>query len=208
MKKAPMGLFLSIMNHYYTDNTNLKSKPTSFCFHYFEHDILFHSDIGVFSKERIDYGSRVLLDAITLSNQKRSLLDVGCGYGTFGICLKKRYPVLEVTMVDVNDRALDLCRQNLVANHIEAKVFQSNGYQNIKESYDVIVTNPPIRAGKKVVFDILDGSIHHLNQEGELWVVVQKKQGAPSIKKRMLEMFGNCRTVKKDKGYYILVSKK
>ena len=82
----------------------------------------------------------------------------------------------------------------------------SSIYENVSHCFDVIVSNPPIRAGKKVVFDILEKAYDHLNNQGELVIVIQKKQGAPSAKKKMEEVFGNCEIVKRDKGYFILKS--
>lgn len=192
------------MKHYYTDNQELVSDPEQFVFHYRDRDLYFTSDNGVFSKKMIDYGSRVLLDAIELDETKHSLLDVGCGYGTFGISLKKIYPFLDVDMVDVNGRAIELAKANAKSNQIEANVFSSDVYQNVTKKYDVIVTNPPIRAGKSVVTKILVEAKDHLNLNGELWVVIQKKQGAPSAKKNIETVFGNVAIVKRDKGYYIL----
>ena len=160
-----------------------------------------------FSKSMIDYGSRVLLDNIEITNEK-TLLDVGCGYGTFGICLNKVYSHLNVDMVDVNDRALELAKLNAKNNNIHANIYKSFIYENVQGSYDVIVTNPPVRAGKEVVTTILQESIEHLNENGSLWVILQKKQGAPSAKKKMEEVFGNCEIVKRDKGYYLLHSVK
>lgn len=197
------------MKHYYTDNSDLQSEPTNFTFHYRGHDILFTSDHGVFSKTMIDYGSRVLLETIEIHDTQNDILDVGCGYGTFGISLKKAYPHIHVDMVDVNDRALSLCKQNVEQNHVtNIDIKKSYIYEAITEKYDIIITNPPIRAGKDVVHQILTESYQHLHENGELWVVIQKKQGAPSAKNKMFEVFGNCEIVKKDKGYYILVSKK
>lgn len=192
------------MNHYYTNNEELTSNPEQFVFHYRDCDLYFTSDNGVFSKKMIDYGSRVLLNAIELDESKVKLLDVGCGYGTFGISLKKVYPFLEVDMVDVNNRALELVKENLKANNLEANVYLSDVYENVVDRYDVIVTNPPIRAGKEVVTKILVEAKNHLNENGELWVVIQKKQGAPSAKKNLEKVFGNVEIVKRDKGYYIL----
>ena len=176
------------MKHYFTDNTDLKSEQSQFIFRFHKYDLLFTSDNGVFSKNMIDYGSRVLLDNIEITNEK-TLLDVGCGYGTFGICLNKVYSHLNVDMVDVNDRALELAKLNAKNNNIHANIYKSFVYENVQGSYDVIVTNPPVRAGS-------------------LWVILQKKQGAPSAKKKMEEVFGNCEIVKRDKGYYLLHSVK
>lgn len=192
------------MKHYYTNNEDLISEPTQFTFHYRGKDLIFTSDHGVFSKKMIDFGSRLLLEAIELDESKKTLLDVGCGYGTFGVALKSAYPFLEIDMVDVNDRALNLTKQNLAANNLEANVYLSSVYDNVTKKYDVIVTNPPIRAGKEIVTRILVEAKEHLNIDGEIWVVIQKKQGAPSAKKNLESVFGNASVIKKDKGYYIL----
>lgn len=196
------------MRHYYTDNSDLESHRTTFIYHYHDYDINFTSDAGVFSKTMVDYGSRVLLENIIIDNTKTKILDVGCGYGTFGISLKKVYPHCVVDMVDVNDRALELCRINAANNNIETNIYKSNIYDEVKDSYDLIISNPPIRAGKEVVHKILTDAYCHLEENGELWIVIQKKQGAPSAKNRMFEVFKNVEVVKKDKGYYILMSRK
>ncbi|MDD8049502.1 MAG: class I SAM-dependent methyltransferase [Thomasclavelia sp.] len=195
------------MKHYYTNNDDLESNEQTFTYNYDKYNLLFTTDNGVFSKQMIDYGSRVILDNVTLDGAK-SLLDVGCGYGTFGVCFKKRYKQLEVDMVDVNDRAMKLASHNAKMNNVEVNIFKSNAYENVEKSYDVIITNPPIRAGKQVVTNILVNSYEHLNKDGKIYVVIQKKQGAPSAKKKLTEVFGNCEVVKRDKGYYLLVSKK
>lgn len=197
------------MTHYYTNNVNLKSQETHIPFRYREHQITFVSDHGVFSKDRVDYGSRVLLDCMDIRENQKSLLDVGCGYGALGISLKKEYPWLYVEMVDINERAVHLTNESIEYNHIEdAKAYVSFAYENVTGTFDIIVSNPPIRAGKKVVFEILEKAYDHLNENGELIIVIQKKQGAPSAKKKMEEVFGNCEIIKKDKGYFVLKSMK
>ncbi len=166
----------------------------------------FTTDSGVFSKKMIDFGSQVLLG--TLDFEKGStVLDLGCGYGPLGIALAKVQGV-KATLVDVNKRALELAKKNALINHVDVAVFQSSVYENITEKFDHIISNPPIRAGKDVVHKILEEAFDHLNPKGDLTVVIQKKQGAPSAKARMQAVFGNVETVKKDKGYYILRSTK
>lgn len=192
------------MKHYYTNNENLESSPEEFIYHYRGKELTFISDNGVFSKKMIDYGSRVLLDTIKIDDSKKSLLDVGCGYGTFGVSLKSAYPFLKVEMVDVNERAINLSKKNLQKNNLDAEVYSSNVHDNVLGKYDLIVTNPPIRAGKEIVTKILVEAKEHLNYKGEIWVVIQKKQGAPSAKKNLETVFGNVTIEKKDKGYYIL----
>lgn len=166
----------------------------------------FLTDAGVFSKKMIDFGSQVLLSCLSFQ-QGETVLDVGCGYGPLGLSLVKAQGI-HATMVDVNTRALDLAKKNAALNKVEATIFQSNVYDQVEGSFDHIISNPPIRAGKKVVHQVLSGSFDHLNPGGDLTIVIQKKQGAPSAKAKMEEVFGNCEILKKDKGYYILRSEK
>lgn len=166
----------------------------------------FLTDAGVFSKRMVDYGSQVLLNTLDLEPDK-TLLDVGCGYGPLGLTLGKVFGV-QATLIDINSRALDLARANAEKNQVNARIFQSNVYEDVEGNFDYIVSNPPIRAGKSVVHEIIKGAFRHLEDQGSLTIVIQKKQGAPSAKAKMEEVFGNCQILKKDKGYYILESVK
>ena len=166
----------------------------------------FLTDAGVFSKKMVDFGSQLLLKCLEV-NQGETVLDVGCGYGPLGLSLAKAYGV-QATMVDINNRALDLARKNAERNKVEATIFQSNIYEQVKGKFDHVISNPPIRAGKQVVHEIIEKSKDFLGIGGDLTIVIQKKQGAPSAKSKMEDVFGNCEIVKKDKGYYILRSVK
>ena len=166
----------------------------------------FLTDAGVFSKKMIDYGSQVLLSTIDFSIGD-TILDLGCGYGPLGLTLVKSQAV-KATLVDINLRALDLARKNAELNGVSAEIFQSNIYDQVTGVFDHIISNPPIRAGKQVVHQVIAGSPEHLTLGGDLTIVIQKKQGAPSAKSKMEEVFGNCEVIKKDKGYYILRSEK
>ena len=194
------------MDHYFTNNQNLKSEIKKLEYFYEGKTFNFLSDNGVFSKDHIDYGSKLLLETF-LKNHKSvgSVLDVGCGYGFMGIVIAK---ILQsnVTMVDVNKRALHLTNRNLSENKVEAKIFESDGYQNINDKYDVIITNPPVRAGKKVLLDILIGAKDHLNENGELWYVLRKDHGAKSMEKILNEHY-QVETIEKSKGFYIFCCK-
>ena len=166
----------------------------------------FLTDAGVFSKKMVDFGSQLLLKCLEV-NEGETVLDVGCGYGPLGLSLAKAYGV-QATMVDINNRALDLARQNAERNKVEAAIFQSNIYEQVEGEFDHVISNPPIRAGKQVVHEIIEKSRDFLKDGGDLTIVIQKKQGAPSAKSKMEDVFGNCEIVKKDKGYYILRSVK
>lgn len=194
-------------NMYYEDNRDLAHDVQELSVELLGLSLHFLTDAGVFSKNAIDYGSRVLLDNFQPEGAK-TLLDVGCGYGTLALTLAKKYG-LKATLVDVNSRALDLAKKNADKNNIEVNdIFLSNIYDNVEEKFDAIISNPPIRAGKEVVHTILSDAYEHLNDDGHLTIVIQKKQGAPSAQKKMKDVFGNCEIVAKDKGYYILRSYK
>lgn len=183
------------MKHYFTDNTDLKSEQSQFIFRFHKYDLLFTSDNGVFSKSMIDYGSRVLLDNIEITNEK-TLLDVGCGYGTFGICLNKVYSHLNVDMVDVNDRALELAKLNAKNNNIHANIYKSFIYENVQGSYDVIVTNPPVRAGKEVVTTILQESIEHLNKMEVYGLFYKRNKALLRLKRKWKKFLGIVKLLK------------
>lgn len=195
------------LEHYFTNNANLKSELRLITYENKDTVFSFYSDLGVFSKDKIDYGSRVLVNTILKEEKKEGLkiLDVGCGYGFIGITLSKLLKS-ESLMVDVNKRALHLCERNIKENKAIGSTLLSDVYQNVEGKFDIIVTNPPIRAGKDVVLNILVGAKDYLQKEGVLWFVIRKDQGAKSILKLLEETY-HCEVVKKDKGFYIMRAK-
>lgn len=195
--------------HYYTNNIDAQSDEKEFEYTLKKKKMKFITDIGVFSKAGVDFGSKLLIETFKESDVEGEILDVGCGYGPIGLTLAKTFPDRGIKMIDINLRAIELSKKNAVINKIpNVEIFESFCYENVEGMFAVVVSNPPIRAGKKVVHAIIAEAKNYLLNGGELWVVIQKKQGAPSAQKKMLEIYGNCEVIDKEKGYFILMSKK
>lgn len=193
------------MSHYYQNDPNLKSKIKEINYDYRGEKLKLLTDSGVFSKERIDFGTNLLLNNIKPELDSLSVLDVGCGYGIIGLAIAKKYKNSKVHLVDVNLRAIELAEENGKLNNLSnINIYESNIYENVKEKFDVIITNPPIRAGKKIVHEIVLGSYDYLNDGGEIYVVIKKTQGAPSLIKEMEKLFFSVVIVEKRSGYYIV----
>lgn len=194
------------MAHYFTNENNLKSEIRTIRYTNGAFSLVFNSDNGVFSKDHLDFGSKLLIETMIKNIDKnKSILDVGCGYGFIGISLAKILNS-KVVMVDINKRAIHLTNINIRENKVNAKAFESNIYENIKEKFDLIVSNPPIRAGKNIVLEILGRAHEFLNINGELWFVIRKDQGAKSIAKE-LEKIYKIEIMEKSKGFYIFRAK-
>jgi len=196
-----------VLEHYFTNNQNLKSELRDINFSLNENNFTFKSDNGVFSKNKIDYASLFLVKTFLTTNKKEfnNILDIGCGYGFVGITLSKLLNK-HVDMFDINKRAIHLCKMNIEINKVDATVDESNIYENVVNNYDLIITNPPIRAGKSVLMDFLKGGLARLNKDGELWFVISKDQGAKSVKKE-LEKICTCELIEKSKGFWVLSAK-
>ncbi|MDN4527209.1 class I SAM-dependent methyltransferase [Fictibacillus fluitans] len=196
--------------HYYSENPDAKSNPKTWTFVLRDRELKFTSDAGVFSKKEVDFGSRLLIEEFVFPSISGDCLDVGCGYGPIGLALAKEEESRRFLMVDVNERALELTRENAKKNgitNVEAR--KSNLFDGVQESeFAAILTNPPIRAGKKVVHQLFEDSYGKLQTNGELWIVIQKKQGAPSAIDKLESVFDEVETVSKSKGYFIIRAKK
>lgn len=156
----------------------------------------------------MDEGTRILLSALEQQDLSGRLLDLGCGYGVLGIVLKKINPNLEVDLTDINPRAIELAKLNCELNQVKGDVILSDGFKEIQKNYQTIITNPPIRAGKKVIYTLFADAYQHLEEEGKLYVVIRRKQGAESAKAKLEEVFGNCEVLLRKRGYWVLYSTK
>lgn len=196
------------MSHYFENDENVKSCVKSIDIYFKDKYFKFASDNGVFSKDGVDVGSKLLVETYVAYGRKGRVLDVGSGIGVIGIMISK-FNNCEVDMLEINKRAVSLCEKNIFDNELDkCRVFESDVYEKADGVYDAVVSNPPIRAGKSVVFEILEKAKEHLVDNGELWVVIRKKQGADSAKKKLMDVYGNCEVVNKDKGFCILKSVK
>lgn len=192
--------------HYFSNNEDLLSKPIEYQYTIREKTLTFQSDLGVFSKNKLDFGSHVLIQTLLQEDLSGKGLDMGCGVGVIGISILAEHKRVEMDMVDINNRALRLCRSNVVRNELKANVFLSDGFKNIQETYDFVVSNPPIRQGKEFLFRFYEESKSHLKDGGCLYIVIRKQQGAASSFKKLQEVFGNCTVLEKKSGYWILKS--
>ena len=189
------------MAHYFT-NEEIKSEIKEINILFQDKKYKMFTDNGVFSKKGLDYGTRALLEKIPYQELKGDILDFGCGYGPIGIIVSS-LTNLEVDMIDVNFRSMKLAKKNALANNVKVNIFESNIYENITKKYDYIITNPPIRVGKEILYKILFGAKEHLKPNGELYFVINKDQGAKSVA-RDLEKIFLVSIIDKNKGFYII----
>ncbi|MZQ83382.1 methyltransferase [Paenibacillus sp. 5J-6] len=195
--------------HYYTQRPTVKHDVNVAQEELRGKKYTFLTDAGVFSKKGVDYGSKHLIETMQLKEDAK-VLDVGCGYGPIGLSAAVMCPKGHVTMVDINERAIELSAENARRNGIaNVSILQSDLLEQVKEQrFDVVLTNPPIRAGKEVVHRIFTDAYDCLVDGGSIWVVIQKKQGAPSAMKKLESLYSEVVEVSKDKGYKILKATK
>jgi len=192
------------MSHYYTkENDTLKSNEKEVLIKIRGKSFSFLTDHGVFSKQGLDFGSRLLIEVV-LDQEESKMLDVGCGYGPLGIIYKSFFPKSNVSMIDINERAIKLSQKNATKNKASVNVFFSDGFSEVNDEFNLIISNPPIRAGKDVVFSIFEGAKNHLIAGGLFYFVMNKKHGAPSAIKKCEEIFSSVEVVTKKSGYYII----
>ena len=202
------------MNHYFSEKPEIKSEKKIIKYTIQNKKFEFITDNGVFSKSKVDFGTDLMLNEFLKKNrglevEKIKILDIGCGYGVVSVVLKSFYPEISITLSDVNERALELSEENLKKYDInDYHIIKSDAFEKITEKFNVILSNPPIRAGKDIIFKIYSEAYEHLNENGKFYCVIQTKHGAKSTQKKLMEIFGNCDTVTIDGGYRIFLSKK
>lgn len=191
------------MTHYFTNEENLKSEIEKVIVEINGIPFYFYTDNGVFSKGELDFGTELLLKNFKYDNpNNKTLLDIGCGCGPIGIYAS--HLGFTVDMSDVNKRAIHLSKMSLKEQGLNANVFESDAYKNITNKYDYIVSNPPIRVGKEKLYEIVMNAKEHLKDDGSLWIVVRKQQGAESMVRDMKNAYKTVEVVAKKKGFFII----
>ena len=191
------------MSHYFINDENLVSNIQEFSVSI--QNCLFHfkTDNGVFSKKELDFGSKLLIETVLKENIQGEVLDLGCGYGAIGILISKLKNCL-VDMIDLNKRALYLANLNSVANKcLKTNVFYSDSFSLVKKKYDVIISNPPIRIGKVKLYNIFRDAKKFLKENGIIYLVIRKEQGAKSFMKDFSKLY-RIEVLNKRKGFYII----
>lgn len=193
--------------YFSTNNDELPSNPKLINAKIGEFSFIFKTDNGVFSKDFLDFASKLLLEKIEFESLPEGpILDVGCGYGPIGIYASK-VTKKDVFMVDVNPRALELSKENIAKNNVNATVLESNCLDNVMDKkYSCIITNPPIHAGKEVIYKMYEQASVSLVEGGSFWIVIQQKHGAPSTIKKLETLFKKVEITYKKKGFYIIKS--
>lgn len=197
-------------DHYYSKSPQSNQVTQTWKFTLRGNPFTFTSSSGVFSKNTVDFGTQLLVEAFTVPSVSGKILDLGCGYGPIGLAIACELTEKKVLMVDVNERAVTLAKENAQINGVKnVKIKQSDGFTNVSEdSFSVIITNPPIRAGKELIYSFFKESAIRLTEGGELWIVIQKKQGAPSVLKYLATLFNVVEVVEREKGYFIIRAQK
>ena len=191
-------------DHYYTRVPQSESRPVSCVYSYRGVDLSFQTDAGVFSKGEVDTGTRLLLEALP-EEMNGDILDLGCGWGVIGISIAKNWPETRVTMADVNTRALDLSRENAKRNRAEVTCVESDGMAALEgQTFDAVVTNPPIRAGKQVIYRMFADAAECLKPGGALYLVIRKQQGAESCLKYLQTVFPQVEKLDRSGGFWVL----
>ena len=188
--------------HYYTENPASAHDERTVAVRLWDRALSFTTDAGVFSKDGLDRGTQVLLEALPPLSGR--VLDLGCGWGAVGVSLGARYPSLEIVMTDVNARAAALSRRNAEANGVSAQVVQGDGFEAVSGAFDAIVTNPPIRAGKAVIYGLFERARDFLRPGGALYIVIRKQQGAPSALKFLRERYGEAEVIEREAGFWVI----
>ncbi len=196
------------MPHYYDVKVDLKSEVKTFVYHYDDEKFIFQTDNGVFAKDTVDYASRLLIDCVDRHVLGKRVLDYGCGWGPIGIILKRLHPSADIDLVDINERAIALAKSNAKANRVDVNVFDCADITSLHKTYDTVVLNPPIRAGKVAIYDMYKKAHAVLDDKGKLFIVIKTKHGARSHFEELSAIFKEVVLRKRVSGHWLISADK
>ena len=189
--------------HYYSENPNIAHDEKQVIYEVMGNEFRCITDAGVFSRDGLDMGTRIMLEA--MPEMRGRVLDLGCGWGPVGLAVGKKYPDTEIVMTDINLRAVETAEKNLKANGVKnAKAIQGDGYENVECKFDFILLNPPIRTGKNVIYGMFSDARNYLSESGALYIVIRKQQGAESAEKYLNTIFDDVERISREKGYWVI----
>ncbi len=195
------------MTHYYSEKQDSEEVKEEVRVILNEEEYIFKSSSGVFSKKKLDNASKLLIEKAQIDEKDR-VLDLGCGIGVIGIILKIVKPDIDITLSDVNERALKLARENIEKYNVEGKVLKSDLFNNIEEEYNVILSNPPMVAGRDKSYQLIRDSYKHLKTKGSIQIVARHKKGGAMLEEKLKEVYGNCEVIGKGSGFRVYKSRK
>ncbi|WP_017543181.1 class I SAM-dependent methyltransferase [Nocardiopsis prasina] len=185
--------------HYFDSDPGTASRPSTADLVLPDLHLRLRTDRGVFSPDRVDLGTRVLLESVPAPPTEGRLLDLGCGYGPISLTMASRAPGARVLGVDVNSRAVGLARRNADDHGLDNASFgvvspegelageqgegRSPASEDLLGPFDAIWSNPPIRVGKDVLHSMLRTWLNRLTPEGVAHLVVQRHLGSDSLQK-------------------------
>jgi 16S rRNA (guanine1207-N2)-methyltransferase len=195
--------------HYFTPQPSAEEKPGAVTAALRGHEVRLITEAGVFSRQRVDRGTRLLIKHMDIGPAD-AILDLGCGYGVVGIVAALLAPAGRATLVDINQRAVSLARDNLRANGVEnAEAHQGDGFAPIPDrTFDVIALNPPIRAGLGLVHRLVEEASRHLRPGGRFYLVGRTKQGVVRLSEKMAAVFGAVEEVAKGGGFRLYLARR
>ena len=195
-------------DQYYTREPGSESRPVECGFEYRGKALRFTTDAGVFSRGELDTGTRLLLDALP-EKMEGEILDLGCGWGPIGISVGSVWPETRITMADVNLRALERSRENADRNGVRVTCLESDGFSALDgRMFDAVITNPPIRAGKQVIYRMFAEAFDHLKEGGSLFLVIRKQQGAESCIKYLKTIYPSVEKLDRSAGFWVIEARK
>ena len=197
-------------DHYFTVEPGSAHQPREITVTLRGKELRLKTDAGVFSRDRLDLGTKILVESLDL-NGVRAPLDLGCGYGPIGLAVAQELPAVQVYMSDLNRRATELAAENAALNGLNNVVIkQGDGFQPWQDLYafgfcfDLVAINPPLRAGKETVLRLFTEARDYLSPTGQLWAVIRTSQGAKTYLRELQKIFPAAETASIKSGYRVL----